>query len=47
MANIINEQLVTKNDLAVALRELEYKLVLKFGAMLVVAVGALAAIIKL
>lgn len=37
-----NEQQATKIDL----KELEYKLIIKFGTMLTIAVGILAAIIK-
>jgi len=36
-------ELVTKTDLAVALRDLERRLTIKFGGMLVVAVGVMLA----
>ncbi len=42
-----NDQIATKNDLEHSLSNLEQKLIIKFGAMLFLAVGALAAIIKL
>jgi hypothetical protein len=44
---IIEDTLVTKYELNVQLRELEYRLIIKLGAMIVVAVGAVATLVKL
>ena len=46
LAKIVDNQLVTKNYLKLALTELEIRLLTKMGAMLVGVVGILAAIIK-
>jgi len=43
LAAVVAETLATKQDL----RELEYRLTLRLGAMLTVAVGAVAALVKL
>ena len=43
LAAVVTETLATKQDL----RELEYRLTLRFGAMLTVSVGAVAALVKL
>ncbi|TMB42263.1 MAG: DUF1640 domain-containing protein [Deltaproteobacteria bacterium] len=43
LAAVVTETLATKQDL----RELEYRLTLRLGAMLTVAVGAVAALVKL
>jgi hypothetical protein len=43
LAAVVSETLATKQDL----RELEYRLTLRLGAMLTVAVGAVAALVKL
>ncbi len=42
-AEMIDERLVTKQDL----RELEYRLVIRLGGMMVVAIGIVAALAKL
>ena len=42
-ATLIEEQLVTKQDL----KELELRLTLRLGSMMVLAVGAVAALVKL
>jgi len=52
MANAVRDSneaadLVTRKDLKIELRELELRMTIKFGAMLVVAVGVVAAIVKL
>jgi hypothetical protein len=44
---IIEDTLVTKYELNVQLRELEYRLIIKLGAMIVVAVGAVATLVKI
>ena len=43
LAAVVTENLATKQDL----RELEYRLTLRLGAMLTVAVGTMAALAKL
>lgn len=43
ISNIVDEKMVTKSDL----RELEYKLAIRFGGMLAVAVAALAALMAI
>ena len=48
---LINEKLATKQDLKQELRELElrltYNLTIRFGSMTVVAIGVVAALVKL
>lgn len=53
-ATLIDETLVTKNDLKVTeeclrqeLRELELRLTIRIGSMLVVAIGVVVALVKL
>ena len=50
-ATLINEKLVTKQDLKQELRELElrltYNLTIRFGSMMVIAIGIIAALVKL
>ncbi len=50
-AMLINEKLVTKQDLKRELGELElrlmYKLTLRLGSMMVVSIGVVAALVKL
>ena len=43
LAAVVTETLATKQDL----RELEYRLTLRLGAMITVAIGAVAALVKL
>lgn len=43
---IIEESLVTKDHLDMRLRELEYRLVIRMGAMLMASVIAIAALVK-
>jgi hypothetical protein len=43
LAAIVGEKLATKHDL----RELEYRLTVRLGAMMAVAIGAVAALVKL
>ncbi|WP_223296747.1 hypothetical protein [Thiorhodovibrio frisius] len=44
---IIEDSLATKNYLDMRLRELEYRLIIKMGAMLMAAVIAFATLVKL
>ena len=50
-ATLIDEKLVTKQDLKQELRELElrltYNLTVRFGSMMVVAIGVVAVLVKL
>ena len=50
-ATLINEKLVTKQDLKQELRELEsrltYNLTIRFGSMMVIAIGIIAALVKM
>lgn len=46
-ATLINEKLVTKQDLRQELRELELRLTLRLGSMMVVAIGVVAALVKM
>ena len=43
LADLVEERLATKQDL----RKLEYRLIIKLGGMLVVAIGVIAALVKL
>ena len=43
---IIEDSLVTKDHLDMRLRELEYRLIIKMGAMMMAAVLAIAALVK-
>jgi hypothetical protein len=40
-------RLVTKDDLERGLKELEYRLVIRLGSMIVVAIGVIATLVKL
>ncbi len=46
-AELIEQRLATKADLTVALKELEYRLTLRLGSMMVVAIGIVATLVKL
>ena len=46
-ATLIEEKLVTKPILKQELRELELRLTLRLGSMMVVAIGVVAALVKL
>ncbi len=46
-ATLIDEKLVTKQDLKRELRELELRLTLRLGSMMVVAIGVVAALVKM
>jgi len=41
------QELVTKSDLKQELAQLELRMTIKFGAMMVVAIGVIAAVVKL
>lgn len=43
LAQIVNDHIATKQDL----KELEYRLIIKLGGMLVVAIGIMTALVKL
>ena len=46
-ATLIDEKLVTKDDLKRELREMELRLTIRIGSMLVVAIGVVVALVKL
>ena len=46
-ATLIDEKLVTKQDLKQELREMELRLKLHLGSMMVVAIGVVAALVKM
>ena len=46
-ATLIDEKLVTKQDLKQELREMELRLKLHLGSMMVVAIGVVAALVRL
>ncbi|HXG17963.1 MAG TPA: DUF1640 domain-containing protein [Methylomirabilota bacterium] len=47
IADLVNDRLVTKEDLERGLRELEYRLIIRLGSMIVVAIGVIATLVKL
>ena len=47
IADLVNDRLVTKEDLERSLKELEYRLVIRLGSMMVVAIGIIATLVKL
>lgn len=47
IAGLVNEQLVTKDHLDMRLKELEYRLIIKLGAMIAAAVAIVTALVKL
>ncbi len=47
IANLLNEQLVTRQYLDERLKELEYRLIIRLGGMLVIAIGVIATLIKI
>ena len=47
IAELVDDRLVTKEDLAHGLKELEYRLVIRLGSMLVIAIGVMATLVKL
>ncbi len=46
IAQLVEEQLVTRQYLDERLRELEYRLIIRLGGMLVVAIGIVATLVK-
>ena len=47
IAELVNEQLVTKQYLDERLKELEYRLIIHLGAMIVVAIGVISILVKI
>ncbi len=47
LAELVDKQLVTRQHLDERLKELEYRLIIRLGTMMVVAVGAIAALVKI
>ena len=47
ITELVNEQLVTRQYLDERLKELEYRLIIRLGAMLFVAIGVISALVKL
>ncbi len=47
IAELVTDRLVTKDDLERGLKELEYRLVIRLGSMIVVAIGVVATLVKL
>ena len=47
VAELVDEQLVTRQYLDERLKELEYRLIIRLGAMLVVAIGVVATLVKI
>ena len=47
ISELVNNRLVTKEDLEHALKELEYRLIIRLGSMIVVTIGIVTALVKL
>lgn len=47
IAELVNEQLVTRQYLDERLKELEYRLIIRLGAMLVIAIGVVSTLVKI
>lgn len=47
IADLVTDRLVTKEDLERGLKELEYRLIIRLGSMIVVAIGVIATLVKL
>jgi hypothetical protein len=47
IAELVDEQLVSRQYLDERLKELEYRLVIRLGGMIVVAIGIVATLVKL
>jgi hypothetical protein len=47
IADLVTDRLVTKEDLERSLKELEYRLIIRLGSMIVVAIGVIATLVKL
>lgn len=47
IADLLDEQLINRQYLDERLKELEYRLIIRLGAMLVVAIGVIATLVKI
>ena len=47
IADFVADRLVTKEDLERGLKDLEYRLIIRLGGMIVVAIGIIATLVKL
>ena len=47
IAQLVEEQLVTRQYLGERLKELEYRLIIRLGSMIVIAVGVVATLVKI
>jgi hypothetical protein len=47
IAQLVEEQLVTRQYLDERLKELEYRLIIRLGSMIVIAVGVVATLVKI
>lgn len=47
IAELVTDRLVTKEDLDRSLKELEYRLIIRLGSIMVVAVSLIAALVKI
>ena len=47
IADLVTDRLVTKEDLERGLKELEYRLIIRLGGMIVVALSLIATLVKL
>lgn len=47
IAELVDEQLVTRQYLNERLKELEYRLIIRLGGMIVVAIGVVATLVKI
>lgn len=47
LADLVVDRFVTKDDLERSLKELEYRLIIRLGGMIVVAIGVIASLVKL
>lgn len=47
MTDLVHECLATREDLDCALRELERRLIIRLGGMIVIAIGVVATLVKI
>ena len=47
IAQLVEEQLVTRQYLDERLKELEYRLIIRLGSMIVIAIGVVATLVKI
>jgi hypothetical protein len=47
LADLVTNRLVTQEGLEQSLKELEYRLIIRLGSMIVVAIGVIATMVKL